>query len=122
MLVRSRWSRPPSKRSGSSRVSRSPRNPAYTVAATIAPMIPPHRAAATSTPPPRIARSAAAVYRNRLRRGPRHEAPGPPALRGPRHEAPGPPSAGQGGLVDLGDLGGHHRPGVAAGVGGRRLA
>src|SRR4029450_1622823 len=100
MLLRSRTSRPPSNRSRSSRVSRNPRNPAYTVAATIAPMIPPHRAAATSTPPPRLA--------------------APPAQCTERDRPEG--SARERGLVDLGDLAGHHRPGVAAGGAGRRLA
>src|ERR671923_2348530 len=95
MLVRSWVSRPPSKRSRSKRVRRSPRKPAYTVAAAIAPMIPPHRAAATSTVPPRLARCRPAVY---LRLG------------------------GGGGLVDAGDLGGHHRPGVAAGGGAGGLS
>src|SRR6266542_2776191 len=47
---RSLASRPPSKRSRSSLVSPRPRKPAYTVAITIAPTIPPQRAAATSTP------------------------------------------------------------------------
>src|ERR671921_543376 len=101
MLVRSRWMRPPSNRSRSSRVSRRPRKPAYTVAATIAPMIPPHRAAATSTPPPRLLLAPArAVYRKASSRGLALE--------------PGGRSASQGGPVDLLDLGGHDLPGVAA--------
>src|SRR4029453_19305114 len=92
MLLRSRSTRPPSNRSRSRRVHRSPRKPAYTVAATIAPMIPPHRAAATSTPPPLLAAPARSVPKG---------------------------STGQRRPVDLGDLGGHHLPGVAAGGGGR---
>src|ERR671911_2259796 len=102
MLLRSRTSRPPSNRSRSSRVSRNPRNPAYTVAATIAPMIPPHRAAATSTPPPRLAAPPAQCTE-------RGAPTGGLGLRPPD------PRPCEGGLVDRGDLGGHHRPGVAAG-------
>src|SRR6266545_3541804 len=52
MLLRSRASSPPSKRIRSKRVQCSARKPAYTIAAAIAPMIPPQRAAARSTPAP----------------------------------------------------------------------
>src|SRR5215218_1788607 len=106
MLVRSRISMPPSKRSRSKWVRRSPWKPAYTIAATIAPMIPPHRAAATSTPPPRLGSPP---------RGSVPERRGKPGAAGGSGAA-----AGGGGLVGLGDLGGHHRPGVAArrGAGG----
>src|SRR4029453_4029477 len=107
MLVRSRWRMPPSNRSRSSRVSRSPRNPAYTVAATIAPMLPPHRAPAPSTPPPSAPAPA----------GPPHvHAPSSNRPLGCRSVPKG--SASERDPVDLGHLGGHHLPGVAAGGGG----
>src|SRR5215211_6058243 len=109
MLVRSRRTRPPSNRSRSRRVHRSPRNPAYTVAATIAPMIPPHRAAATSTPPPSTRRSGAQCTET-------------PCDRGPDLEAPGPPSLAERRPVDGLDLTGYRLPGVPAGGGGGRLA
>src|SRR6266508_666286 len=52
MPLRSWAISPPSKRSRSKRVRRSARKPTYTIAAAIAPSIPPQRAAAMSTLPP----------------------------------------------------------------------